>query len=76
MQENEQKLLAALVDLEAAVRSLPKADPKPDLRAKFERIDALAIQLPKGTDPQLVHYLQRKSYQKARLFLEGRDAEN
>jgi len=30
----------------------------------------------RGTDPQLLHYLQKKSYEKARLFLQGRDAEN
>jgi hypothetical protein len=32
--------------------------------------------LPRETDPQLRHYLQKKSYEKARLFLQGRDAEN
>jgi hypothetical protein len=76
MQESENKLLRALLDLEAAVQSMPTANPKPDLRAKFEQIDALTRELPKGTDPQLIHYLQKKSYQKARLFLQGRDAEN
>jgi len=76
MQESEKKLLHALVDLEAAVQSIRTANPKPDLRAKFEQIDALTRDLPKGTDPQLLHYLNKKSYQKARLFLQGRDAEN
>jgi hypothetical protein len=76
MQESEKKLLNALLDLETAVQSMPTANPKPDLRAKFERIDALTGELPKGSDPQLLHYLSKKSYQKARLFLQGRDAEN
>ena len=76
MQESEKKLLHALVDLEAAVQSIRTANPKPDLRAKFEQIDALTRDLPKDTDPQLPHYLNKKSYQKARLFLQGRDAEN
>jgi len=76
MQESEKKLLHALVDLEAAVQSIRTANPKPDLRAKFEQIDALTRDLPKGTDAQLLHYLTKKSYQKARLFLQGRDAEN
>ena len=70
-----EKLLEALLDLEAAVASMPTANPKPDLRTKFEQIDTLTGQLPKGTHPQLIHYLQRKSYQKARLFLQGRDVE-
>ena len=76
MQESEKKLLNALLDLEAAVQSMPTANPKPDLRARFEQIDALTRELPKGADPQLLHYLNKKSYQKARLFLQGRDAEN
>ncbi|HKQ36675.1 MAG TPA: hypothetical protein VJ063_01280 [Verrucomicrobiae bacterium] len=76
MQESEQKLLTALLDLESAVASMQTANPKPNLTGKFQEIDALAAQLPKSTHPQLIHYLQRKSYQKARLFLQGRDAEN
>jgi hypothetical protein len=42
----------------------------------FERIDNLTRQLPKETDPSLLHYLHKKSYEKARLFLQGRDTEN
>jgi hypothetical protein len=76
MQESEKKLLRALLDLEAAVQSMSAASPKPDLCVKFGQIEALARELPKGTDPQLLHYLQKKSYQKARLFLQGRDGEN
>lgn len=76
MQESEKKLLDALLDLEATVASLPTANPKPNLAAKLQEIDELACQLPKGTHPQLIHYLQRKSYQKARLFLQGQDAES
>jgi hypothetical protein len=75
MQESEQKLLNALLDLEASVASMPMANPKPNLVAKFQGIDALAAELPRGTHPQLMHYLRNKSYQKARLFLQGRDAE-
>ena len=72
----EQTVLKALVELEQAVNSLRTANPKPDLPALFARIDELAKQLPRGTDPTLLHYLQKKSYEKARLFLQGRDAEN
>ena len=72
----EQTLLNALVELEEAGNSLRTANPKPDLQALFARIDELANQLPRGTDPTLLHYLQKKSYEKARLFLQGRDAEN
>jgi hypothetical protein len=52
------------------------ADPKPNLVALFERIDSLTRGLPRETDPGLLHYLHKKSYEKARLFLQDRDAEN
>lgn len=40
------------------------------LRAISEKIDNFAAALPKPIDPQLAHYLQRKSYDKALEFLE------
>jgi len=45
------------------------------LMSHFNQIDNLASQLPKTTDGELLHYLQKKSYEKARLFLEGRNAD-
>lgn len=69
-------LLNALVQLDAAVKALPSANPKPDLLPYFARIDELAKQLPPDTDPALLHYLHKKSYEKARLYLQGRDTEN
>jgi len=72
----EQSLLNALVELEKAVESARTASPKPNLPALFARIDELAKQLPRGTNPALLHYLQKKSYEKARLFLQGRETEN
>ena len=69
-------ILVALVDLDLAVKSLATADPKPDFPAFFARIDGLVRQLPPQTDPTLLHYLHKKSYEKARLFLQGRDREN
>jgi len=72
----EQTLLNALVELEKAGNAVRTAKPKPNLPALFARIDELAKQLPHGAAPALRHYLQKKSYQKARLFLQGRDAEN
>jgi hypothetical protein len=76
MTDLEKEILSALVELEDNVKRMPTANPKPDLGALFQRLDQLALRLPPGTDKDLVHYLRRKSYQKARLFLEGRDAEN
>ena len=42
------------------------------LAAVSEKIDNLAAALPKPIDLQLAHFLQRKSYDKALEFLEGR----
>jgi hypothetical protein len=74
--ETEKSLLEALVDLESQVARMATAQPKPNLLPLFERLDALTQTLPRDTDPGLLHYLHKRSYQKARLFLEGRDAEN
>ena len=42
------------------------------LKEISQRIDNLATALPKPIDPQLAHFLQRKSYDKALEALEGR----
>jgi hypothetical protein len=76
MSQTESEILTALVELERAVASMPTANPKPNLLPMFARIDELATSLPASTDPLLLHYLRKRSYEKARLFLQGRDAEN
>jgi hypothetical protein len=75
MNSTEESLLTALLDLEAAVETM-KQGAKPDLASRFQRIDTLTRELPPGTDSSLLHYLHKKSYQKARLHLQGLDAEN
>ena len=72
----EQQLLDSLETLKNAVEQLASQKAKPDLIGLFEQIDMHAKGLPQSTHPTLLHYLQRKSYEKARLFLLGRDAEN
>jgi len=74
--ETERNILETLIELEREVASMPTANPKPDLLPLFTKLDDLAGHMPRGTDPMLLHYLQKKSYQKARLLLEGRDSEN
>jgi hypothetical protein len=76
MTSAERIIWETLVELEAAVRSMPTASRKPDLLPLFARLDELTGQLPRDTAPELLHYLHKKSYEKARLWLEGRDAEN
>jgi len=39
------------------------------------RIDELGLQLPPETDPQLLHFIKKKSFEKAILWLEDRKGE-
>lgn len=67
----ERNILDSLNELDAAVKTMPTANPKPNLLPLFARIESLANQLPRETAPDLLHYMQRKSYEKARLWLQG-----
>ncbi len=74
MTATEQQLLDALLELEDAIARI-NAEPKPDLMKIFGRLDELTAGMPKDSPPDLLHYLHKKSYQKARLFLQGQDPE-
>ena len=76
MNETEREILSTLKDLDEKVRSMKTANPKPNLLPVFEKLDGLTARLGPGGDPSLLHYLHKKSYEKALLYLEGRDAEN
>lgn len=76
MTQQEHAIWTTLVELDTAVKSIRTANPKPDLQSLFSRLDHLTRELPKDTAPDLRHYLHKKSYEKARLWLEGREAEN
>ena len=71
----EQQLLDELLAYEDTVRRLPTLNPKPSLLAIFEKLDDLTAQLPRGTSPDLLHFLHKKSYEKARLWLQERREE-
>lgn len=76
MTETERDILATLKDLEVKVQSMKTANPKPNLLPVFEKLEILTGQLGRDADLSLLHYMHKKSYEKARLYLEGRDAEN
>lgn len=76
MTDTEQSILHALLELERTIEAMPRTTPKPNLLPLFTRLDDLTRALPPSSDPTLLHYLHKKSYQKARLFLQGREAEN
>jgi len=68
----EKNILEALVELDETVKGMASANPKPDLLPLFARLGELERQLPRDADANLRHYLQRKSYEKARLLLQER----
>jgi hypothetical protein len=75
MTQLEKQIHEALVALDRAVKSLAGSEKPPDLLPLLTRIDELSLQLPACSDPQLVHFLQRRSFEKALLWLEGRKPE-
>ena len=58
----ERQLLDTLNELDNAIGA------KPNLPQIFGHIDELAGELPPSADLKLCHFLQRNSYEKARLF--------
>ena len=72
MTEPERAIWSTLVELEQAAKSPRDADSKSNLQALFRRLEELTAQLPAETERELLHYLHRKSYEKARLWLESR----
>jgi hypothetical protein len=71
-----------IVDLATALRErldiirdeVSRRDPEAHtarLRDVSERIDKLQAALPRPVDPQLAHYLERRSYDKALEFIES-----
>lgn len=71
----EQQLLTALRNLQEAVDQIRLSEEKPNLIPMFQEIDQLTRRLPRNTSPELLHFLHKKSYEKARMWLEGQQDE-
>ena len=76
MTDTEKLILQSLLELEKTIQNLATTNPKPDLLPLFTRLDELTGQLPRNTEPDLLHYMHKRSYEKARLLLQGRASEN
>jgi len=78
MHNKTSDLAAALRERVAIIREEnSRRDPEAHvarLRAVSEKINNLASALPKPIDPQLAHFLQRKSYDKALELLDASSA--
>ena len=75
MTQLEQELHTALLDLDRAVKRMAATKERVDLLPLFARIDDLGAKLPPTTNPRLLHFMERKSFEKAALWLEGRGTE-
>jgi hypothetical protein len=71
MTNAESEILTVLEQLQTTVAQFATANPKPDLRPIFAKLDQLTKALPKDTDPQLLHFLHRGSYEKATQWLQA-----
>ncbi len=71
----ETSILDGLHALEAAITAGRPPAPNPALRSVLARLDELTAAMPQKTTADLRHYLQKRSYQKARILLEGGDPE-
>jgi len=74
-EETLARLARTLNEYLDAVPRQKEANP-PDLMALFARLDAHEAELDASYPGQLRHYMHQKSYRKAHLFLQDRDAEN
>ncbi len=72
MIETEREILEALREMEAAAAAVRSGGVRLDLGAILGRLGRLTAALPPEADPELAHYMRRQSYEKARLWLEGR----
>lgn len=75
MTEIESMLLQELRELERQVATIREQQAKPNLLPLFDRLDQLTRELPIDAPRDLRHFLERRSYEKARLYLEGRQTE-
>jgi hypothetical protein len=77
MTKEEQELVAALRErLKIISDETSRRHPNQHLarlREISNRIESLAAALPRPIPPRLAHFLDRRSYDKALGFLEGRD---
>lgn len=71
----ESEILEALIRLESAATGTATG-PRESVLPLVHRLTELTRALPPGTSPDLLHYLHKRSYEKARFWLQGRDAEN
>ena len=73
----ETEILNVLDELDAGARAVKSGGPRESggILPLLTKLDEMTTRLPRNTDPQLLHFLHKKSYQKAREHLQGRHVE-
>jgi hypothetical protein len=71
----ESEILETLIRLENAATGGATGQ-RESVLPFVQRLTELTRSLPADTSPDLLHYLHKRSYEKARFWLQGRDAEN
>ncbi len=66
----EKALRDAIVELEETAAMARSGRKTPGVLPVLEKVERLAAELPPDTPAELRHFLERKSYAKARAFLE------
>ena len=74
-EETLARLARTLDDYLDAVPRQKEPNP-PDLLMIFAQLDGIEAEMDANFPAQLRHYMHQKSYRKAHLFLQDRDAEN
>ncbi len=75
MTDVERALLDALRDLDHEVADAAVTKRRPEVVSRILRLRELTSVLSPEADPMLMHCLQRQSWEKARMILDGRQAE-
>lgn len=65
MTDTESEILQTLRQLEV------EAARRGNVLPLLQSLDSLTRKLPRDADPDLLHYLHKRSYEKARIHLEG-----
>ena len=74
-EETLTRLSRTLTEYLDAVPRQSEANP-PDLLMIFAQLDGIEAEMDASFPAQLRHYMHQKSYRKAHLYLQDRDAEN
>lgn len=66
----ETQILEAIVEMDRRIQAMKQGGGKPELLPLWRKLDALCAELPRDTHLKLIHFLENKSYERAREWIE------